>query len=289
MNTYGRQHRVNPGWLGLALFFSVSALAQGSFNLGVGLSFGSGSGYGYGMPGYGYPVTGYPSYYYTGTTCASNPMWGGGYMGGGMPGFGMPGYGMGGGFYGGGYMGGGSMLPPPTIAPFHAPAPYIAPHLLYGNAGWGPGFGSYPYPGPGIYGPSCGIPCGAGMRPWPMYPVAGGPAIMGPCGGVVGTCGGGYPMPMMGVPPMGGGMASGGAGGGVASSSGGNVIDARMGYEWQKNDTRDILMGTAFGLSTQTSSVFPIMDSRYTPTFFGPTLYQTGGRDFGFTARPHMP
>lgn len=276
---------INRTWLGaliLAGGFLVSSQASAQLSLGVGLNYNSGgmyngaygtAGMGYGIPNYGYGAMGGMAYCPYSSLPGYSP---GGYF----PGMSVPGM-MPMGIPGGGFMNGGIVPPmgggygmtnymPPAGGQFRTPSPYIPPHVAYGNSGWGAGYASYPGPGYGV----CGIPCGAGLVQMPVYPVIGGPAMVGGCGGMWGSCGGsGYYGPVSG-PAM-------SSGGGFAANG---IIDIRSRNAWEIPDTAAIIQAT--GASMPAPYGGPVAFPSYRPTFTPTGFYSTGSRDFDHIDRP---
>jgi hypothetical protein len=216
---------------------------QSSLSIGLGFNYNSGGAPVFGgAPMFGWGNAGYSM----GAIGGCFPAIGGGGFGGG--GFMPPPH------FGGGF-GGGIGMAPPAFPPMPPPRPIVPPHVALGNQPWGGawGFNRGPMiPGP-MFGANC-VPCGAGIMPMPMGPVAGGPMIGG----------GGYQ------------FGRGGAG------FGGGVFDDRM--EWERSDYGDIAMATAFGLSMQTTNVYPVAFPRTQP-IYGPTWFNTGDRESGFFDR----
>jgi hypothetical protein len=109
-------------------------------------------------------------------------------------------------------------------------------------------------------------------------------------GGPGGPCG----MCQMPPPPCGGGcvgrsgvmMNSSYAGNGIFFGPNGQVIvDDRGIMEWEKNDTAGIMFAVGGTLTGLASNVVPFAPYRYEPTNI-PPFYQTGPRQYDFTARP---
>jgi hypothetical protein len=242
---------------GGSLLFLVSFSAEANWGVNLGFSYNSGRNHpSYGVP-YGYGAAGasigaiggacFPqppvSCQAIGGICGPGPAPGGG----GGPIFAPP----------------VASFPPPMAAPMPPPAPVLPPHLALPNAGWGPGFASFPgpvMPGAGGWGANC-VPCGLGMQPPMIGPVPGGPVV-----------GGGF---------LNSGLAS-GYGMGMGLNFGASYAE----HEWQKNDTASIIMATGIGMGMQATNVFPIAVPRHQPTFIAPGFYGDGSRNSALVPRP---
>ncbi|MBS1982920.1 MAG: hypothetical protein JST16_02005 [Bdellovibrionales bacterium] len=233
---------------------SQAQQSASSFSIGAGFNYNSGNNYGYyPYPAYGggmYP--GYGSAYYSGGYLPNYMP--GGYIGG-MGGF-------------GGYTPSPNFNPGPIARPLGQVYPYLPAAQMYGNMGYGVGYGSYPGLG---YAPTgnC-IPCGAGLQQTPIYPVQGGPAVTGSCGAV--SCG-----------------PQSGAGNGYANAgynNGMTVID--MSDHTESADLNWWAIGAAVGANSSITGPIAIPRNNNT-SLANPTFYNTGARGYDFYARPHGP